>query len=325
MTTPMDTIKSRFEKRNLPDLLVRKFLTEYGYDHGPVIARAIVDDILVTIKRCSPEQIPPKTVTWLAVRREWRGRRKKLDVTDLVPVQLGVVTEKEIELLMTPALRRERKARRAFSRARFARWCFDAYEQGGVLTLLDLSLLSGLAENYIGELLREYEAETDKIVPTRGTVHDIGPGVTHKAEVIRRWLRGESPAQIARDLNHSQAAVDRYIADFQKVRLLAQKFPAADLSALTGLSSSVVRQYIALLAEYEPGLPLYQTKQQAPVAEDIVSVPTSSETKPDAQTVSRVPEEQASEARRSLDAGEHLAIVKRTLEQKPIEGLSVGH
>ena len=41
----MDTIKDRFEKRSLPNLLVHKFLTEYGYDHGPVIAQAIVEDI----------------------------------------------------------------------------------------------------------------------------------------------------------------------------------------------------------------------------------------------------------------------------------------
>ena len=90
-------MKRRFEKRSLSDLLVRKFLTEYGYDHGPVVARAIVEDILTTIERCCPEQIPPKTVVWLAVRREWRGRRKGLDVTDLVPVQLRVVTESDGE------------------------------------------------------------------------------------------------------------------------------------------------------------------------------------------------------------------------------------
>jgi hypothetical protein len=258
MKSPTDTIESRFKKRSLPDLLVRKFLTEYGYDHGPVIARAIVEDILATVERCCPEQIPPKTVVWLAVRREWRGRRKGLEVTDLLPVQLRVVTEDEIKLLVAPELRKVQKARRAFNCARFARWCFDAYEQGGVLTQLDLSLLSGLSEHYVGELLREYEAEAGKIVPTRGTVHDIGSSVTHKAEVIRRWLRNESPAQIARVLNHSQDAVDRYIADFHKVRLLAQKFPAAELPALAGLSASVVRQYIALLREYEPELALYQ-------------------------------------------------------------------
>jgi hypothetical protein len=258
MKSPMDTIESRFEKRSLPDLLVRKFLTEYGYDHGPVVARAIVEDILATIERCCPEHISPKTVVWLAVRREWRGRRKGLDVTDLVPVQLRVVIKSEIKLLMAPALRRERKAHRAFNRARYARWCFEAYEQGGVLTLLDLSLLSGLSEHYVGELLREYETETGMVVPTRGTVHDIGSAVTHKAEVIRRWLRSESPAQIACDLGHSQEAVDRYIADSQKVRLLAQKFAEADLPMLAGLSTSVVRQYIALLDEYEPELALYQ-------------------------------------------------------------------
>jgi hypothetical protein len=314
MTSRMDTIESRFKKRSLPNLLVRKFLTEYGYDHGPVIARAIVEDILATIKRCCPEQVPPKTVTWLAVRREWRGRKKGLDITDLVPIQLSVVTENEITLLMTPALRRERKARRAFSRARFARWCFEAYEQGGVLTLLDLSLLSGLAENHIGQLLREYEAETGQIVPTRGTVHDIGPGVTHKREVIRRWLRGESPAQIARAVNHSQESVDRYLADFQKVRFLAQHFPAADLTALTGLSASVVRQYLALLEEYEPGLSLHQM----PAGRQDV-FPASSDTQPGAQGGSRA----KSEA--TLDATEHLAMMERTLEKHSTEGSPVGH
>jgi len=264
----MDTIKDRFEKRSLPNLLVHKFLTEYGYDHGPVIAQAIVEDILATIQRCYPERTPPKTVVWMAVRRDWRGQRKGLDLRHLVPVQLQMVTEKEIELLMAPALRRDRKACRAFNRTRYARWCFDAYEQGGVLTLLDLSLISGLSEHYVGELLREYESETGKVVPTRGTVHDMGRSVTHKAEVVRRWLRHESPAQIARDMNHSQHAVDRYIADFRKVRLLAQKVPQAELPSLTGLSKSVVKQYIVLLREYEPQLTLC-TATADPDAADI--------------------------------------------------------
>jgi len=266
MKTRLDSYAHRFKKRSLPDLLVHKFLAEYGYDHGPVIARAIVDDILTTIEQCYPERLPPKTVVWLAVRRDWNGRRKSLAVTDLVPVQLPMVTLEEVELLMQPELRRGLKARRAFNRARFVRWCFAAYDQGGVLTLLDLSLLSGMSEHYAAELLGEYEAQQGEIVPTRGTVHDIGPSVTHKAEVIRRWLRHQSPTQIARTLNHSQEAVDRYIADFQKVRLLAQKFPQPELPTLTGLSASVVQQYIALLREYEPALILYQHTRIDPSA-----------------------------------------------------------
>lgn len=251
------TVASRFQKRSLPDLLVRKFLTEYGYDHGPVIARAIVEDILATIDRYWPDRVAPKTLIWLAVRREWQGRRKSLKPTDLVLVSLPMVAEEEIELLMNPELCKKQKARRAFNRARFVRWCRQAYEQGGVLTQLDLSLMSGMGEHYVGTLLREYETETGEIVPTRGTVHDIGGSVTHKAEVVRRWLRHESPAEIARALNHTQEAVDRYIHDFQRIRLLAQKVSLADVSALTHLSPSLVREYVALLDEYEPTLKLF--------------------------------------------------------------------
>lgn len=254
MTAPKDYTATRIKKRSLPDLLVHKFLTEYGYDHGPVIARAIVDDILATVEECYAERVPPKTVVWLAVRVEKRGRRKGISVTDLVPVQLKMYTDSEVVLLTDPALRKKRQARRAFNRARFARWCFEAYEQGGVLTQLDLSLLSGLSEHYVSKVLREYEERTGEIVPTRGTVHDLGPSVTHKGEVVRRWLRHQSPVQIARETRHSQASVDRYIADYQRVRLLAQKIPIEELPALTGLSAGVVEQYAELINQYEPGL-----------------------------------------------------------------------
>jgi hypothetical protein len=254
MTAPKDYTATRIKKRSLPDLLVHKFLTEYGYDHGPVIARAIVDDILTTVEECYAERVPPKTVVWLAVRVEKRGRRKGISVTDLVPVQLKMYTDSEVVLLTDPALRKKRQARRAFNRARFARWCFEAYEQGGVLTQLDLSLLSGLSEHYVSKVLREYEERTGEIVPTRGTVHDLGPSVTHKGEVVRRWLRHQSPVQIARETRHSQASVDRYIADYQRVRLLAQKIPIDELPTLTGLSAGVVQQYAELINQYEPGL-----------------------------------------------------------------------
>lgn len=308
MNPAADHIKARISQRSLPDLLVHKFLTEYGYTHGPVIAAAIVEDILATIEQCCPERIPPKTVVWLAVRREWQGRQKSLAVQDLTPVHLTVVTEEELELLRSPRLRYERKARKHFNQARFARWCLEAYEQGGVLTLLELSMLSGLSHHYIGKLVREYEEEHDVILPTRGTVHDLGPGVTHKAEVVRRWLRKESPAQIARTLQHSQEAVDRYLAAFQKVRLLAQKFPVSELPVLSGLSAKLVEEYLALLEEYEPDLPLYaEAEGECGSAE--VAGPASSEGEPGAQRPSRA------KSAASLDGGEHRA----TLKQKPAQ------
>jgi hypothetical protein len=267
MTAAKDYTATRIGKRSLPDLLVYKFLTEYEYDHGPVIARAIVEDILQIIEQCYAEHVPPRTVVWLAVRREKCGQLKGICVNDLVAVRLWMYTAAEVELLTDSTLRPQRQARRAFNRARFARWCSEAYAQGGVLTELDLGLLSGLSEHYISTVLREYEAQTGEIVPTRGTVHDLGPAVTHKAEIVRQWLRHESPAQIARETNHPQAAVDRYIADYQKVRLLVQKVNPTEIPALTGLSANVVEQYIALLIQYEPDLSLHPSLREEKVSE----------------------------------------------------------
>ena len=315
MKTVTDTYGSRFKKRGLPNLLTHKFLTEYGYDHGPVIARAIVDDILATIEKCWPELVPPRTVVWLAVRREWKGRRRRLKLGDLVPVQLCIVTEEEVEILMVPELRKTLQARRAFNRARFARWCFEAFEQGGVLTQFDLSLLSGLSERHVRTHLHEYEEETGRIVPTRGTVHDIGGSVTHKAEVIRRWLRNESPAQIARAINHTQRAVDRYIADFEKVRLLAPKFSESDLPLLAGLSKNVVKQYLGLLREYEPNLVLYSDGERETNSLDDLTVPMPA--RGTARRAGRVKgdrrESEHSEA--ALDPDEHLATVGQVSDQ----------
>jgi hypothetical protein len=261
MISPESRITARLKKRNLPELLVHKFLTEYGYDHGPVIARAIVDDILDTVERCYPKRVSPKTVIWLAVRLKIRDRMKGISISDLVPIQLRVYTEEEIELLTDPGLRKRRQARHAFNRARFARWCFEAYEQGGVLTQLDLSLLSGLSEDRISAALRKYETETGTVVPTRGTVHDMGPAITHKGEIVRRWLQHQSPLRIAQEMKHSQTSVDRYIADYQKVRLLAQKVPFADLPALTGMSPALVNQYTELLRDFEPDVTFFQERE----------------------------------------------------------------
>ena len=94
-------------------------------------------------------------------------------------------------------------------------------------------------------------------VPIRGTVHDIGPSVSHKAEVIRRYLRGQSPADIARELNHSQHAVDRYIKDYEVTRTLAQKFPLHEIPALAKHAASLVREHVQLIREYEPNLVFY--------------------------------------------------------------------
>lgn len=252
------TPQSRWAKRSLEQQLLHKFLHEYGYEHGSVVAQAIVADILALIDQAYSDKLPPQHVHWLTVPVHNGSTGKSPHITELVTIRLQIVTDEEVALLNDQHLLSQQAARRAFNQHRYVRWCQEAYQQGGVLTLLDLSLLSGLTEGQVGNLIRQYEAEHQTTVPLRGTVHDIGPAVSHKAEVVRRYLRGQSPADIARELNHSQKAVDIYIKDYEVTRKLVQRFPSSEIPALSGRASSVVKEHIKLIQQYEPDLVFFE-------------------------------------------------------------------
>ena len=252
------TPQSRWARRSLEQQLLHKFLHEYGYEHGSVVAQAIVADILVLIDQAYGDKLPPQHVHWLTVPIHNGHTGKSPDITELVTVRLQMVTDEEVALLNDQHLLSQHVARRTFNQHRYVRWAEEAYQQGGVLTLLDLSLLSGLTEGQVGNLIRQYETEQQTTVPLRGTVHDIGPAISHKAEVVRRYLRGQSPAAIARELNHSQKAVDIYIKDYEVTRKLVQRFPQSEIPALSGRASSVVKEHIKLIRQYEPGLVFFE-------------------------------------------------------------------
>jgi hypothetical protein len=87
-------------------------------------------------------------------------------------------------------------------------------------------------------------------VPTRGFIQDIGPTVSHKAQAIRHWLEGKEPVSVARAINHSLAAVERYLDDFKRVSLLAMKgLDATATARAANLSPTLVATYQAMYQE----------------------------------------------------------------------------
>ncbi len=257
MKEKSSTPQSRWAKRSLKQQLLYKFINEYGYQQGPVVAAAIVEDLVGLIDELYSDQVPPRHINWPAVPIRNGTKGKSPDIHQLVNIRLQMVTDQEVTILNDQKLLGQKATKRIFNQHRFARWCQEAYDQGGLLTLLDLSLLSGLGESYVGYLLRQYQQDHQITLPLRGTVHDIGRAVSHKAEVIRRYLRGQSPADIARDLNHTQSAVDIYIKDYEVTRKLVQKFPIKEIPTLSRRSMSLVKEHIKLIRQYEPDLVFY--------------------------------------------------------------------
>jgi len=102
--------------------------------------------------------------------------------------------------------------------------------------------------------VREYMERTKEVVPTRGTVHDLGRAITHKRIIIRLYLEGYLTPEIARRTKHSEEACDRYIRAFNKVRMLADRNMSVEEIARTfEMSSFTVKEYLNIYSEFKGG------------------------------------------------------------------------
>jgi len=89
------------------------------------------------------------------------------------------------------------------------------------------------------------------VVATRGTVKDIGPGVTHKAVAIRLWLEGKEPTEVAMHIHHSLKATETYLEKFKRVAYLVEKgFTIHEIARVVGISTAATRTFMELHTEY---------------------------------------------------------------------------
>jgi len=125
----------------------------------------------------------------------------------------------------------------------------EAYKQGALLSNVDVSVLIGVSPTTVSKHTREFMEREGVVIPTRGTVHDLGMATTHKKVIIRLFMDGHLTPAIARITNHSEEAVDRYIRAFEKVNLLKDQ-EVDYIHKATGMSRWLVESYLAIIKEY---------------------------------------------------------------------------
>jgi hypothetical protein len=237
----------RVKGKSLKNILLDRFLNNYGYDKGIITAAAIVDDILNIIEnyyRYSDNSfIKNGQMVWHAVPvDEYPKKGKSIAQTKLKPVVLDIICDKDIDDMKKPLHHREIRIKKV------ERWTQQTYDQGALLTQLDLAVLLGVNEYTAGQYVREYYQLYNRLLPTRGNIQFIGSGQTHKKEIISLYLNGYLVPTICQRTNHSKDAVERYIRDFEAIRLLDSKFDDINsISLITRLSKRVVQQYIELI------------------------------------------------------------------------------
>lgn len=133
-----------------------------------------------------------------------------------------------------------------------------------VLTCADLGLMLGRTHGQISNLLGELRRETGQALPTKGYFFDQGVRPSHKAEIIGLYEQGMDEADIARQSNHAQSSVGRYLRDYERVKLLLRHaIPIERIGLLSGLQPTVVNAYVKLVEQYQPDL--LPTSDLAPV------------------------------------------------------------
>ncbi len=235
----------RLKDKSLEQHLLYRFLNNYGYDKGEITAKAIIKDILKVVELYFLVANNDKDIShtqygelvWMAVPvDEFPQRGKSIAKTRLKPIVLSFLTDDDISHIAhgfnSTSLRKKR----------LQRFVDQAFDQGALLTQLDLAALLGVCDAVVSKYVCEIQ-ESGKLLPTRGNIHDLSGAITHKREIITLYLHGYLTPDIAMKTNHSKEAVDRYIKDYHKVETLWMHgiTDLDEISQLTRLSKKVAQ------------------------------------------------------------------------------------
>jgi hypothetical protein len=139
----------------------------------------------------------------------------------------------------------------AFRRARLVDICQEALSQGGLLTREDLAYrVFFVSPSTITRDVRALrEADPQLVIPMRGTIHDMGPVLTHRVEIVRLALEGKTTTEICDITRHSSAAVANYVSTFTRCAQLAKRnMQASQIAFLLRRGRRLIEQYLELLA-----------------------------------------------------------------------------
>lgn len=256
-------IRDRYEsinKRNFRSALIHMLETEYKMLGSRKILEMLADDIEDLHRECYPSidgvgfgEIVFRTTKDDGQRQSYG---KKVEDYGSVTVILPLITKEDIERRIYYK-KGDRNSNYEHREARdietMVRLIKSTQAQGGLLTGAEVSVLMNRSLATIRKYLDAYREKTGDILPLKGYVLDQGSLPTHKGIIISLYEQGISPADIVLKTSHSQNAVDRYIKQYDQIRILIRKgLDEKAIKEITGRSMKIVKEYIKLYYDLNP-------------------------------------------------------------------------
>ncbi|MDA8236076.1 MAG: DUF1670 domain-containing protein [Clostridia bacterium] len=159
---------------------------------------------------------------------------KRIKLTLLAPEDLEIERKNSLEFLKYVTI---------------SRLCWEAYQQGCLLTQEDLARLMRISVSGVKTIMRKYRRE-GVTLPTRGNFYDIGPRLSVKYYAVKMYLSGLPIIEISWRIHQSVYVVEQYIKDYEQVYQgfeTGQSF--VSLAKAIRQSEALVKQYIELHKE----------------------------------------------------------------------------
>jgi hypothetical protein len=262
-------VKNRYEslpKRSFRNAVIRLLETDYKLIGSHKVLQLVADDIIRLHHEFYPE-VERQRFGHILWRTTGVTNRKpsygtKVEDYEVKTVLLPLITEEDVEWRIKsyhshstgdePTNQTRQQDR---DMAVMARLIKSAYEQGGLLSGAELSVLLNRSLGTIGRYLGRYHASHADILPTKGIVLDQGSKPTHKGSIINLYEQGYPESDIARLTNHTIESTSRYIKSYKRVKMLMEKgFTVIDMVRVTGQGRSTILQYRDLVQRYHPNL-----------------------------------------------------------------------
>jgi hypothetical protein len=233
------------QDRFLKPAIVNFFEREFCGMFGPVVRENIAEALIDLFNSLCPEitRVKPGQLVWNALDKSTRANSPKRRYK---PVILSLITEDDISRFI------KNESVIKIRQSVMARMFKEAFKQDAVLSTRDLSLILVSHSPDLSHQRIDYEQENKTILPHTGNIHDVGTTLTHKSIILYKYVvEKKDAAAVARETNHSQRAVDKYLKDYFRVKTLVNDKKDIDfIHQTTNLSRALIKQYMQIINNY---------------------------------------------------------------------------
>ena len=240
------TARGRFIKPALMNFLK----AEFPFLGGERVRMLFVEELMKILDKFyyPRDKIKLGQMRWLALSKETRPTSEH---QKFIPVTLTLISDEDIEKYGNGVNRAE------IVQDIVARLLTEAYEQGGSLSMRDLSLIMCYDPSYLSELRLKYEKRKDTTLHFVGYDHDMGTAISHKTAILRKiFLEKKDPVHVARETDHSPEAVGKYCQQFNKVKWCVEnEMGKEEIRIVTGMKAHLIDEYLKIIGEHKTALP----------------------------------------------------------------------